>query len=124
VARDCCRGGHLRGDCQRYWNRNLDMEECEPMSRLAKARFKSLSELPDEEFCCDEMARIAKAEIARREIIFVDLDDIQDYSGKGHCGQKLPYGKAVRAGNGELIPLEMLDLDEGPLEPIQIQAGD
>lgn len=85
------------------------------MSRLANARFKSLAELPPEEFCCDEMVKLAGAEIGKREIILVDLDQILDYHGAGHCGQKLPYRKAVTVvETGEVVPLEMIDLDEGP----------
>lgn len=85
--------------------------------RIAKARVKSREEFPEVEFCCQEALEIMQNYFGIE--IEVDLDDTSSYCQYGgHCGQKLPYIKAVAVVNDKreyYVPFDLIHLDEGSL---------
>lgn len=85
------------------------------MSKLVKARYKSVEHLPEDFKCCAAML----ASIISKDALTVDLAD-QSIPDSEHmlrckyCGYEFDQPLGVRnIDSGKFVPLQTLDLDEG-----------
>lgn len=86
------------------------------MSRLVRARPKAAEYLPEWAKCCDTQIRVTRS----FGDMTVDLDSLHFHPGGDctYCGAEWPgFKQVIDVADGMGVGIEMIDLDEGPLEP-------